>query len=251
MSDIKVELINVMGNDNTVLNSARVSNNKDLNSDIESGSIVYSKLETEFVDVVGSNEKIPVKMVNYVDTGLIKKDIKLINYLAKNKHMTPFEHCVATFMITCPLYIRSQIHRHRTFSYNEVSRRYTSDGIQFYFPKEFHEQASQNKQSSAGKHPRSEYWLDRVANYTLQGYALYQDMVNDNVSREEARAYLPQALQTRFYMTGNIRNFAHFIGLRKSPHAQYESRLVAEEIEKILKEKFPHAITYMIYWGSA
>src|SRR5579863_7226904 len=79
------------------------------------------------------------------------KDKKLIKYLADNEHMSPFEHNVLTVIIECPLYIRSQIHRHRTFSYNEVSRRYTSDDIQFYIPDTVRRQAASNRQASEGE----------------------------------------------------------------------------------------------------
>src|SRR5687767_14024229 len=83
-------------------------------------------------------------------SSLTDKDKKLIKYLADHKHMSPFEHCAMTALITCPLFVRSQIHRHRTFSYNEISRRYTSEDIEFYLPSSWRKQDEKNKQSSAG-----------------------------------------------------------------------------------------------------
>lgn len=214
MSGIKVEYIDSMGTDERVLNAARISNDK---------------------DVDGTNDR--------------KRNVKLMNYLAKNRHMTPFEHCVLTVMITCPLFIRSQIMRHRTFSYNEVSRRYTSENIEFYLPTELHMQDIKNKQASSSVHERSGYWLNRMSEHIEASHRLYEEMLADNVSREEARGILPQDLETRFYMTGNLRNWIHFIKLRKSSHAQVESQYIAAEAENILKQKFPHATTYLMYWN--
>src|SRR5437667_11514171 len=108
---IDVEYIDHMGTDLSIVNAARIS---------------YGKHKNELDD----------------------KDVKLINYLAQHQHMTPFEHTALTVLVTCPLYIRSQIMRHRTFSYNELSRRYTAEGIEFYIPDEFRNQSESNKQGS-------------------------------------------------------------------------------------------------------
>ena len=106
-----VEYVSHMGSDLSVVNAARVS----------------FGAEKEEVD---------------------EKDIKLINYLMSHNHSSPFEHCVLTFKFTVPLFIRSQHHRHRTWAYNEISRRYTSVDIQFYEPREFRTQHKSNRQAS-------------------------------------------------------------------------------------------------------
>lgn len=170
-------------------------------------------------------------------------DKKLMKYLADHQHMTPFEYQHATFLVECPLFIRSQIHRHRTFSYNEISRRYTSENLEFWIPDKWRKQSKNNKQASDGevehKPGMETAYKDsircalNVYNYYLNEYGL---------SREQARAVLPQSLLTRFYMGGNLRNWVHFIVLRKDEHAQYEVRVIAERIEKELRKLWPESM---------
>lgn len=206
MSDIKIEYIDHMGDDISVVNSARVSFGK-------------------------SKDKID------------DSDIKLINYLAKHKHFTPFEHCQLSVLVKCPLFIRSQIHRHRTFSYNEISRRYTSENIEFYVPEKYRKQHDKSKQCSDGeleKHVNHAMLKDtkRLHKYCLE---VYNEMLENGVAREMARGILPQNLMTEFWMTGNLRNWIHFLGLRVDNHAQQEVQDVAKPILNILKDKFPES----------
>lgn len=172
-------------------------------------------------------------------------DRKLMKYLADHEHMTPFEHQSATFLVEVPLFIRSQIMRHRTFAYNEISRRYTSEDLDFWVPDEWRGQSESNRQASSDV--RFPVGVDfRDGYYSVCSYALsvYQSMIDDmGVAREQARSMLPQSLLTRFYMTGNLRNWAHFVKLRVDDHAQYEVRVVAERIDEALGKLWPTA------WG--
>ena len=179
---------------------------------------------------------------------LDEKDKKLIKYLADNEHMSPFEHNTLTVIIECPLYIRSQIHRHRTFSYNEVSRRYTSDDIQFYIPDMVRRQAASNRQASEGE-------LDPISANTAiaimkvqheQALDAYEDMLALGVPREQARGVLPQNLMTKFYMTGNLRNWVHFVRLRIDNHAQAEVQEIGKQVLEILRERFPEATNALL-----
>lgn len=196
----------------------------------------------------------------------IAKDIKLMGYLADHEHMSCFEHQTATLMIECPLFIRSQIQRHRTFSYNEISRRYTEDEIGFWIPDKFRKQSSNNKQGSAGVLNANNFveytgWQKDGAGvpqpcgriteqnghtqflYTLYEARLrYMELLENGVCREQARAVLPQALLTRFYMTGNLRNWAHFLELRLDGHAQHEVQVIAQRIYSLLSEVWPHSL---------
>jgi thymidylate synthase (FAD) len=147
-------------------------------------------------------------------------------------------------MIECPLFIRSQIHRHRTFSFNEISRRYTSEAIEFWLPTSFRVQSNDNKQASEGE-------LDHeIQKGLMQGYeedceraaTHYSWMLNDGVAREQARAILPQSLLTRFYMGGNLRNWTHFLKLRQDSHAQYEVQVIANKVRAILTELWPNSL---------
>lgn len=205
VNKMTVTPVQMMGTDLTTVNAARISFNG----------------EKEMLDV---------------------KDEKLINFLAKNKHMSPFEHSTATFIIECPLFIRSQIHRHRTFAYNEVSRRYTSEDLAFYIPEALRQQAKSNRQASEGELQESakkhssmkaiQYGIEKSVN-------VYEELIDNSVAREIARGSLPQNLMTRFFMTGNLRNWAHFIELRIDSHAQVEAQMIAQQLADQLQERFP------------
>lgn len=204
MRKIRAVYKNHMGDDLSVVNSARVS---------------YGK-QKDLLD---------------------EKDEKLIKYLAKHKHYTPFEHCVLSVSVSCPLYIRSQIMRHRTFSYNEVSRRYTSENIDFYIPESYRKQHFSSKQCSNGQVKKE---LNQVLSLKTEVHHqssvnLYNEMISAGVARELARGVLPQNLMTEFYMTGNLRNWVHFVKLRADSHAQEEAQWIAEDIVNELNRIFP------------
>lgn len=206
---IKVSYVSHMGDDLTIVNAARVSFNK-------------------------SSDK------------LDDKDKKLIKYLAEHNHMSPFEHCTITVIITVPLYIRSQIHRHRTFAYNEISRRYTSEDLEFYLPSvdDIRQQSKSNRQASDGPVDTevAEIVRDMMSESNLAAWVTYEKLLEAGVCREQARGVLPQNLMTKFYMTGSLRNYAHFLKLRKHPGAQKEVQEVAIQLQAILIEKFPFAL---------
>ncbi len=175
----------------------------------------------------------------------VEQDNKLMNYLADHQHMTPFEYQHATFMIECPLFIRSQIHRHRTFSFNEISRRYTSDDLGFWVPTTWRKQAEKNRQASGEALNEANLQHGLKREYQRRCEQLQRDydyLLESGVAREQARAILPQSLLTRFYMGGNLRNWAHFLKLRLDSHAQPEVRIVAQKIEKILFDLWPNSM---------
>ena len=165
-------------------------------------------------------------------------DTKLMFFLSREGHTSVFEHQSATFLIECPLFIRSQIMRHRTFSYNEISRRYTSEQIGFWKPTTYRKQATKNKQCSDG-----ELEPETVEHYyalgVMDAFEQYKNLLEEGVCREQACAVLPQSLLTRFYMTGNLRNWAHFLKLRLDSHAQPEVQIIAQRIEAELRKLWP------------
>lgn len=201
-----VKFLDKMGSDHTVTNAARISFN--------------SSSET-----------------------LTAKDEKLVKYLADHQHMSPFEHCTLMVEIKCPIYISKQIMRHRTFSYNEVSRRYTSEEIEFYCPKVFSKQATNNRQASDGTLEIGDNVRAQIhmLSHCERAFERYEELLKLGVSREQARGILPQALYTRFVMTGNLRNWAHFVSLRTHPGAQQEVQYLATEIQTLLHQHFPVA----------
>ena len=216
-----VEYISHMGSDLSVVNAARVS----------FGS------EKEEVD---------------------EKDIKLINYLMAHNHSSPFEHCALTFKFTVPLFIRSQHHRHRTWAYNEISRRYTSVDINFYEPKQFRTQHKSNRQASnnelvdpildynrAGL-PVSGAASGMVKHHHIECIKLFESLLDAGVCREQARGVLPQNLYTQYFGTVNLHNLLKFISLRSHQGAQWEIQQVAKACLQIAKQHFPHSVeSYM------
>lgn len=169
----------------------------------------------------------------------LDKDKKLMKYLAEHKHTSCFEHQTATFMLEVPLFIRGQIMRHRTFSYNEISRRYTDENIEFWIPDKWRKQSASNKQASTDEAvANSDYLNTAHIDYLYDALTMYTSMLERGVCREQARAVLPQSLLTRFYMTGNLRNWQHFLELRRDGHSQKEVQVVAERIAAKLREEW-------------
>jgi thymidylate synthase (FAD) len=183
-----------------------------------------------------------------------EKDIKLINYLMAHNHSSPFEHCTITFRFTVPLFIRSQHHRHRTWAYNEISRRYTAVDMQFYQPRQFRTQHEINRQASKNElidpiveynrsgMPVSGVASGMVKNHNLESIKLFNGLIKSGVCREQARGVLPQNLYTKYYGTVNLHNLLKFIQLRSHEGAQWEIQQVAEACLEIAEEYFPHSV---------
>ena len=210
-----VELVSTMGSDLTVVNSARVS--------------------------FGAHKEI-----------LEEKDGKLIDYLVSHRHTSTLEHCLMTFRFKVPLYIRSQHHRHRTWSYNEISRRYTSIGLEFYEPFEFRTQHKSNRQASNASDLQNPEVLFGTESWGASGPAdvlikrhhansvdLFNALLESGVCREQARGVLPQNLYTEYYGTVNLNNLLKFIDLRMHEGAQWEIQQVAKACLAFAEKAFP------------
>jgi thymidylate synthase (FAD) len=213
-----VSLERYMGDDNTIVSSARVSH------------LGESKGED--------------------------KDKQLINYLVQHYHFSPLEQCEFQFVVKCPLFVRSQWHRHRMWNYNEVSRRYTSEEIQFYIPKKLRLQAKENKQGSTENYIKSIKNIDSFYEYSVQDILenivgdslnLYNTLLENGVAREQARMVLPQNLYTKFYAKTDLRNLFHFLALRTDEHAQWEIRQYALAIENIISGLDEFKFVYQSY----
>lgn len=208
-----VELVEHMGSDLTIVNAARVS---------------FGKHKTILEDA----------------------DHKLINYLAKHRHTSTFEHNVATFRFKVPLFVRSQHHRHRTWSFNEISRRYTEVDMSFYEPRQFRTQHKSNRQASNDELINPLLGTNSVgessASYLVRSHheaslRLYEKLINSGVCREQARGVLPQNMYTEYYGTCNLNNLIKFINLRIHEGAQWEIQKVAIATLEIIKELWPIA----------
>lgn len=177
-------------------------------------------------------------------TEMNDKDVQLLKFLIEQKHFAPLEHITFTFLIHCPLYVRGQWHRHRTWSYNEISRRYTELSMELYTPSEFRIQSKDNKQASQDGslielNSESQQLVNASNKVALDTYHKLIDM---GVCREQARGVLPQNMMTTFYGTVNLRNLLHFLTLRMDQHAQWEIRQYANEIHDMLQQYYPNVI---------
>ena len=182
---------------------------------------------------------------------LDQRDKRLIKYLVKHKHTSTFEHNVITFKFVVPLFIRSQHHRHRTWSYNEISRRYTDKNMQFYLPEVFRTQHESNRQASDAENlinpkvypnlsgMKASEFLHLKTNECLNTYEV---LLEAGVCREQARMILPQNLYTEYCGTCNLSNLLKFIDLRTHEGAQWEIQKVAEACLEIASDLWPVAV---------
>jgi thymidylate synthase (FAD) len=170
-----------------------------------------------------------------------ERDVKLLGYLLEHQHTSPFEHVVFTFSVHCPLFVRSQWHRHRTWSYNEISRRYTEVDLEFYLPPVVREQAPTNRQASVEpQHVDQEAARHLIAEQNRASLQLYERLLQMGVCREQARGVLPQNLMTTFWATVDLHNLIGFLSLRDSEGAQWEIRQYALAIKELVRPDFPN-----------
>ena len=184
---------------------------------------------------------------------LTKRDEKLIKYLIEHKHTSPFEHNSITFMFEVPMFVRSQHMRHRTWAYNEISRRYTQIDLRFYEPSTFRTQHESNRQASNindQKDPTiAPLFLDTyssssdaIAKWHDYSLDLFDKLLDAGVCREQARGVLPQNLYAKYYGTVNLSNLLKFIDLRLHEGAQWEIQKVAQACLEIAEEIWPYSI---------
>lgn len=169
-------------------------------------------------------------------------DERLLRYLWTNNHHTPFEMCGVTFEVQAPIFVFRQWHRHRTFSYNELSARYTEMPDLYYTPAQFKMQSTSNKQGSSVQID-DPYAATTTYNVLIaQARFTYDKLLSLGVSREQARGVLPVCQYSRMRVSGNLRNWLHFLDLRCDPHAQEEIRVYADCIRTHLVDAFPRTM---------
>jgi thymidylate synthase (FAD) len=204
---IKVTYIDHMGKDLTVANAARVSFGK------------TSEMEDD----------------PWGPPLLKAKDNKLIRYLAKHKHISPFGHCFASFHIKAPIFVARQLVKHKFLRWNEISRRYVDNEPEFYTPDVWRGRSADKKQGSDGVSPPPMH-LSPLMNQVLD---LYDQMIHDGVAPEQARMVLPQSTMTEWYWSGSLDAFADMCNLRCKSDTQAETRQVAQQIDRKMIELFP------------
>ena len=204
---MKVELIDKMGSDLSVVNAARVS---------------YSKIKDTFDE----------------------KDERLIKYLAEHEHWSPFAHASMQFRIKAPIFVARQLVKHQVgLVWNEVSRRYVDDAPEFYVPESWRGRPKNSKQGSDGEVRTDEEYYQRYLNGCKVYYSL---LLNEGVAPEQARMVLPQSTMTEWIWSGTVYAFARVCNLRCKADTQKETRDVADEISKLANEAFPHCWQYLI-----
>ena len=227
-SSIKVSYVDHMGSDLSVVNSARVSFNKK-----------SSPLKWEYLDLGDrSGDLLAV---------LDERDQKLIQYLAKHKHLSPFGHAFSSFHVKAPIFVARQLVKHKFLRWNEVSRRYVDDEPEFYVPETWRGRSADKKQGSSDsvvETLRMQGFGEQSVNdgafkHQMHSLDLYRDMLTAGVAPEQARMVLPQSTMTEWYWSGSLDAFAAMCKLRCASDTQYESRIVANQISEVMSSIFP------------
>ena len=209
MTDIVVTLIDRMGDDLNVVNAARVSFGK----------------KSEYMPRVHMGEP---KVLQH-------KDARLIKYLAKHKHMSPFGHAFASFHVKAPLFVARQLVKHKFLRWNEISRRYVDTEPEFYQPSAWRGRSEDKKQGSSGE-VRSNA---NVHYFNENALRLYKQLLDEGVAPEQARMVLPASLMTEWYWSGSLDAFADMCNLRCTDDTQAETSFVADAIDEEMEQLFP------------
>ena len=173
------------------------------------------------------------------------KDAKLINYLLKNKHTSPFEACVFTFDVKAPIFVFRQWHRHRTWAFNEISARYSELPAEFYVPDidQITTQSTTNKQMrTAEQNENASHISEAIRLQSEAAFATYKALIEKSCPRELARSVLPVGTYSHMFGTVNLLNLFKFLQLRLHPHAQYEIRVYAEAMLELIEPVVPVAV---------
>jgi len=226
---IKATYVDHMGSDLSVVNAARVSFGK--------------KSEWELVTFHLGEDWQEAQL-----RALKETDAKLIKYLATHGHYSPFGHCFASFHIKAPIFVARQLVKHEYLRMNEISRRYVDSEPEFYEPEVWRGRSKDKKQGSDGVITTScvvdldgEYTHPKFASDDVNKTALviYKRMIGASVAPEMARMVLPQSMYTEWYWSGSMDAFANMCNLRLKEDTQYETRLVAQQIDKVMGELYP------------
>ena len=220
---MKVQYINHMGDDLSVVNSARVSFGK------------KSDWET-------TTNHLPSSAAHKI---LSDRDCKLIKYLAEHQHKSPFNHAFATFHVKAPIFVARQLQKHEYMPWNEISRRYVDSEPEFYEPDVWRGRSADKKQGSEGVIDSSD--LDHELSMLDDAYsdikAIYKSITDPkwgiNVAPEQARMVLPQSMYTEWYWSGSLYAFAKMCSLRLKEDTQLETQVIAKQISLEMETLFP------------
>lgn len=172
-------------------------------------------------------------------------DARLINYLLKNGHTSPFESAIFTFDVKAPIFVFRQWHRHRTWSFNEISARYRELPAEYYVPEisDITTQSTNNKQMRTDEqHPLAAKMRHMMTVACANSFAVYQTLIKEGCPRELARSVLPVSTYSHMFATCDLHNLFHFLKLRLHNHAQKEIRVYAEAILQLIEPKVPVSV---------
>ena len=222
MTQIKATLVDHMGSDLSVVNAARVSFGKKSEADYW--------VHYEYENKTCNGDLIAL---------LNERDRKLVRYLARHKHMSPFGHAFLSFHVKAPIFVARQLVKHKFLRWNEISRRYVDGDPEFYVPDVWRGRSEDKKQGSSG-----DLDWDHEPYSNEACLRNYNFLLDNGVAPEQARMALPQSTMTEWYWSGSLDAFADMCRLRCAPDTQYESRLVADQISAVAGELFP------VSWGA-
>lgn len=206
MTSISVELTDKMGDDLAIANAARVS---------------FGKWKEEFDE----------------------KDARLIDYLARHEHSSPFRHNAIQLRCKAPVFLARQLGKHQAgLTWNEVSRRYVDVGIEFFVPDSWRSRPTDGlKQGSGHEHPHSDYFGWKYEQLCRRAMHDYEEMIDGGVAPEMARMVLPQSMMVEWVWTGNLLSLFHVYRLRSGEGAQEEAKVFAELLKQAVEPIFPHS----------
>lgn len=245
---IEVNYVDHMGSDLSVVNAARVSFGKRS----EAHSWAWAD---EGAKSLKGKPMMPV---------LSERDTKLIQYLAKHKHTSPFGHAFASFHVKAPMFVARQLVKHKFLRWNEISRRYVDSEPEFYVPDVWRGKSEDKKQGSSNESVDNLYWSDLDTELSIEGHPvwheesecgvseytqyiyedtlkLYDRMISNGVCPEQARMVLPQSMMTEWYWSGSLDAFSDMCLLRCANDTQVETQKVAAAISLKMHELFPIA----------
>lgn len=199
----------------------------------------------QYVDHMGDDDAVcdaaRVSMNKSADLFTVTQNERLISYLAKHNHWSPFSHCQIKFRFKAPIFVARQLQKHQVgFAWNEVSRRYVNTEPDFWIPLELRQAAENVKQgSSSHVHSESDLFKMEIDDLTTKANLLYYDMIKRGICPEQARMVLPQNMMTEWIWTGSLYAWNRMYKLRSDPHAQFECRIYANLVDKLCSRLFP------------
>ncbi len=224
-SDIEVSYIQHCGDDLAVVNAARVSFHKESEWDYDPEDGEWNSLTKKCLG---------------------EKDIKLINYLARNKHFSPFNHSFITLRVKAPIFVARQLVKHKFMPWNEVSRRYVDDEVEVYYPNKWRMRADNVKQGSSEEVFINGNVFMKIDDALESAVGAYTEALAKGMAPEQARMILPQNMMTEWWWSGTLNAYCDMLRLRLDPHTQYESRIVANKVKEIIQPLFPVSLNALL-----